>query len=52
MLRLCMVRCQHMHTITMENVRDALQYNQYVVEVPEPVRIRALRAVQRMIEIG
>ena len=52
MLRLCMVRCPHMNTITMENVRDALQYNRYVIDVPEPVRIRAYRAVQRMIEIG
>ena len=51
-LRLCMVRCPHMNTITMENVRDALLYNRYVIDVPEPVRRRAYRAVQRMIEIG
>ena len=52
MLHLCMVRCPHMNTITMENVRDALLYNQYVIEVEESVRIRAYQAVQRMIEIG
>jgi quinolinate synthase len=52
LLRLCMVRCPHMNTITMENVRDALLYNQYVVDVPEAVRVRAYQAVQRMIEIG
>jgi len=52
MLRLCMVRCPHMNTITMENVRDALRYNRYVIDVPEPVRSRAYQAVQRMIEIG
>jgi quinolinate synthase len=52
MLRLCMVRCPHMNTITMENVRDALQLNQYVIEVPEDIRLRAYKAVQRMIEIG
>lgn len=51
-LRLCMVRCPHMNTITMENVRDALLYNRYVIDVPEPVRRRAYQAVQRMIEIG
>ena len=52
MLRLCMVRCPHMNTITMENVRDALLYNRYVIDVPEPIRIRAYNAVKRMIEIG
>jgi quinolinate synthase len=52
MLRLCMVRCPHMNTITMEETRDALKFNRYVVEVPEDVRVRAFRAVQRMIEIG
>ncbi len=52
MLRLCMVRCPHMNTITMENVRDALLHNQYVIEVEESVRMRAYQAVQRMIEIG
>jgi quinolinate synthase len=52
MLRLCMVRCPHMNTITMENVRDALKFNRYVIDVPEHIRMRAYRAVQRMIEIG
>jgi len=52
MLRLCMVRCPHMNTITMENVRDALLLNRYVIEVPETIRVRAYWAVKRMIEIG
>lgn len=52
MLRLCMVRCPHMNTITMEDTRDALKYNRYVIEIPEEIRLRAYRAVQRMIEIG
>jgi quinolinate synthase len=52
MLRLCMVRCPHMNTITMEETRDALKFNRYVIDVPEDVRVRAYRAVQRMIEIG
>jgi len=52
MLRLCMVRCPHMNTITMEDTLNALKYNRYVVEVPEDVRLRAERAVRRMIEIG
>ncbi len=52
MLRLCMVRCPHMNTITMENVRDSLLHNRYVIEVPEEIRVRAFRAVDRMIKIG
>ena len=52
MLRLCMVRCPHMNTITMEETRDALKFNRYVIDVPEEVRVKAYRAVQRMIEIG
>ena len=52
MLRLCMVRCPHMNQITMEDTRDALKYNRYVIEVPEEIRVRAARAVERMIAIG
>ncbi|MFN3742490.1 MAG: quinolinate synthase NadA [Anaerolineales bacterium] len=52
MLRLCMVRCPHMNMITLEATRDALRYNRYVIEIPEEIRRRAYRAVQRMIEIG
>ena len=52
MLRLCMVRCPHMNTITMEETRDALKFNRYVIDIPEDVRVKAYRAVQRMIEIG
>jgi quinolinate synthase len=52
MLRLCMVRCPHMNTITMEDTRDALKYNRYVIEIPEEIRIRAFQAVDRMIKIG
>lgn len=52
MLRLCMVRCPHMNTITMEDTRDALKFNRYVIEIPEEIRLRAFRAVDRMIRIG
>jgi len=52
MLRLCMVRCPHMNMITMEDTRDALQFNRYVIDVPEQIRLRAYRAVERMIQIG
>ena len=51
-LRLCMVRCPHMNTITMEDTRDSLKYNRYVIEIPEEIRVRAFQAVDRMIKIG
>ena len=52
MLRLCSVRCPHMNQITLEMTRDALKYLQYVTEVPEEIRVRAYRAVERMLRIG
>ncbi|WKZ49659.1 MAG: quinolinate synthase NadA [Anaerolineales bacterium] len=52
MLRLCMVRCPHMNTITMEDTLEALKFNRYEIDVPEDIRVRAARSVQRMIGIG
>jgi quinolinate synthase len=52
MLRLCSVRCPHMGEITLEQTLAALRHTRYVVEVPEDIRVRAARAVQRMIEIA
>ena len=52
MLRLCSVRCPHMNEITLEDTLEALQRTQYVVDVPEDTRVRAKRAVDRMLEIG
>jgi quinolinate synthase len=52
MLRLCSVRCPHMNQITLEQTRDALLKTQYVTEVPEDIRVRAYKAVERMIQIG
>ena len=52
LLRLCRVRCPHMNEITLEDTLAALQKNQYVIDVPEEIRLRAARAVERMIEIG
>jgi quinolinate synthase len=52
LLRLCSVRCPHMNRITLEDTRDSLRLNRYVIEVPEEIRLRALRAVQRMLEVG
>ena len=52
MLRLCSVRCPHMNQIQLEDTRDALKYTQFVTEVPEEIRVRAYRAVERMLHIG
>jgi quinolinate synthase len=52
MLRLCSVRCPHMNEITLEDTLNSLKYNQYQINVPEDIRVRAYRAVERMIEIG
>ncbi len=51
-LRLCSVRCPHMNQITMENLLEGLRKTQYVVEVPEAIRVRAVKAVERMLAIG
>ena len=49
-LRLCSVRCPHMNEITLEDTREALKQNRYQIEVPDEIRVKALRAVQRMLE--
>lgn len=52
MLRLCSVRCPHMNEITLEDTLNALQRDQYVIEVEESIRTKAARAVERMIAIS
>jgi quinolinate synthase len=52
MLRLCSVRCPHMNQIQLEDTRDSLLHNRYVIEVPEEIRVRAAKSVERMLEIG
>jgi len=52
MLRLCSVRCPHMNQITLEDTLKSLQTNQYVIDLPEELRLRAYRSVERMIAIG
>jgi quinolinate synthase len=51
MLRLCSVRCPHMNQITLEDTLASLQQDRYIIDVPEDVRNRARRAVERMLEI-
>lgn len=51
-VRLCTVRCPHMNQITLEDTLNALKLGRHVIEVPEEVRVRAARALERMIAIG
>ena len=52
MLRLCSVRCPHMNQITLEDTLESLQKEQYEIVIDEDVRKRALRSVERMLQIG
>lgn len=44
--------CPNMKMITLESIADALERNQHVISVREDVRVRAKRALERMIDIG
>lgn len=50
-VRLCSIRCPHMNEITLEDTLNALRNNQYPVEVPEEIRIKAKKSIERMLEI-
>ena len=52
MLRLCSVRCPHMNEITLEQTLRALEQDWQRIEVPEPIRRRASRAIERMLAVG
>jgi len=52
MLRLCSIRCPHMNEITLKDTVTCLEETRYVIEVPEEIRARAVRSVERMIAIG
>ena len=52
MLRICSLRCPHMNEITLEDTLNSLKLTRYVIEVPEEIRVRAYRAVERMLKIG
>ena len=51
-LRLCNVRCPHMNEITLEDTLAALKFDRYEITVPEDIRVRAKRSLDRMLEVG
>ena len=50
-LRLCSVRCPHMNEITLEDTLTALRENRQEIDVPEPLRSRARKALDYMLRI-
>ena len=51
MVRLCSIRCPHMNEITLEDTLESLRQKRYQIDVPEDIRVRALRSVERMLEV-
>jgi len=47
-----MAVCPNMKLTTLENAVTALEREEPVITVPEPIRLAALRAVERMVAIG
>jgi len=43
--------CTFMKVTTLEDVRDSLKFMRYPIEVPEPIRVKAELALQRMFDI-
>jgi quinolinate synthase len=52
MLRLCSIRCPHMNEITLEDTLDSLKNTRHIIEVPEHIRVRALKALERMLAVA
>ncbi len=44
--------CEHMKLITLDKIAASLRHRQYQVDVPPEIATRALRAVERMLEVG
>jgi quinolinate synthase len=41
-----------MNEITLEDTLDSLQHTRYVIEIPEEIRMKAVRALERMLAIA
>lgn len=50
-VRSCSVFCQHMQKITLDKILYSLENEVYEVDVPEPIRMRSLGAIERMLSI-
>lgn len=45
-------RCEYMKLTTLEDLRDALRYEQHQVTVPEEIRRRAILPIERMLQFS
>jgi len=52
LVRVCDIKCPHMKLITLEETFNSLKYMRYEIEVPEEIRKKAQKAVDRMLEIS
>ena len=52
MIGLCSVRCPHMNEITLEDTLNSLKNMERIITVDEETRIKALKSVQAMLDIG
>ncbi len=52
MLRMCSIRCPHMNEITLEDTLNCLREDIYQIEVPEEIRLKAKRSLDRMLELS
>jgi quinolinate synthase len=41
-----------MNEITLEDTLEALKRDRYPIDVPEEIRVRAARSIERMLAIG
>lgn len=44
--------CPYMKSVTLANIRDSLRDEKPEIAVPEPVRVRAYKALEKMFELG
>ena len=51
-VRSCAIACQHMGRITLHKILQALETEQPEVTVPEEIRLKALRSIQKMLEVS
>src|SRR3989338_4069784 len=51
-VRTCQIFCQHMRKITLDKILFSLENEKYEVNVPEDIRLKAKKSIDRMLEIG
>jgi len=50
MVRMCSVRCPHMNEITLEDTLRSLKEDEQIIDVPESVRNKARKSLEKMLE--